>query len=270
MKALHNRYFILGAVIVGLLFLFMAVGFFYTPYALDKLNASAIYAAPSLAHPFGTDNLGRDILSRTMVAARSAFAIGFFTVLVSLAVGVSVGAAAGFWGGLADMILMRLMDTLKSIPGLLFALMIAAVFGKSFWNTVLAISIIMVPSFARIARSSVLQIRERDYIRKARAAGLPPLRVLYLHVLPNAVSPVIIMASLSFSEAVLIESSLSYLGLGVQPPAASWGQMLNQAQSALMSAPWLSIFPGALITLLVLGFNLLGDGLRDLLHTARL
>lgn len=173
MKALHNRYFILGAVIVGLLFLFMAVGFFYTPYAPDKLNASAIYAAPSLAHPFGTDNLGRDILSRTMVAARSAFAIGFFTVLVSLAVGVSVGAAAGFWGGLADMILMRLMDTLKSIPGLLFALMIAAVFGKSFWNTVLAISIIMVPSFAHRAQQRAPDSRTRLYPQSAcgRAAA---------------------------------------------------------------------------------------------------
>lgn len=147
--------------------------------------------------------------------------------------------------------------------------MIAAVFGKNFWNTVLAISIIMIPSFARITRSGVLQLRSRDYIRRARMSGLPALRILYLHVLPNTLSSIIIMASLSFSEAVLIESSLSYLGLGVQPPDASWGQMLNQAQSSLMSAPWLSVFPGLLITMLVLGFNLLGDGLRDMLHIAQ-
>jgi ABC-type dipeptide/oligopeptide/nickel transport systems, permease components len=264
-KMLKDRNFMTGVFIIGVLLLFVIVGFLYLPYSPDATNIESIYAAPSFVHLFGTDNLGRDVFSRVMYAGRNAFATGFFTVAASLITGVAVGALAGFFGGIADIVLMRVMDAFKSIPGLLFALMIAAVFGKSFWHTILAISIIMIPSFARITRGSVMQIKSRDYVKRARMAGLPQIRILFMHVLPNVTSPIIIMMSMAFSEAVLIESSLSYLGLGIQPPAASWGQMLSQAQGCLLNAPWLSIFPGTMITLLVMGFNLLGDGMRDLL-----
>ncbi|QSX05360.1 ABC transporter permease [Sedimentibacter sp. zth1] len=265
LKLFKNKNFTIGFILVMLLILLTAVSLIYTPYSPTKIDANAQTVAPSLQHLCGTDRLGRDVLSRTMVAGKTAFKISLISVTASLILGVVLGLVAGFYQGVLGNIIMRLTDAFKAIPGLLFAMMIAAVFGKSFVATTIAISIILIPTFVRITRASVLKIKSNEYIQWTSLIGLKSFRVMIVHILPNIISPIIITASMGFADAVLIEASLSYLGLGIQPPNPSWGQMLSEGQGYFMTAPWLVIFPGLMITMLVLGFNLLGDGLSDLL-----
>ncbi len=229
----------------------------------------AIRMAPSLAHWMGTDEIGRDELSRVIWGARASLAAGVVSVVIAAAIGVPAGLAAGFAGGAIDAILSRLVDAMLAIPFLILAIALAAFLGPNLRNAMIAIGISTAPVFMRVARASTLDTMTRDFIEAARAIGNPPWRIALKHVVPNIAAPVLIQATLSIATAIIAEASLSFLGLGEQPPLPSWGSMLNAAQQFLTQAPWLAIFPGLGIFFAVLGFNLMGDGLRDVLDTHR-
>jgi peptide/nickel transport system permease protein len=220
---------------------------------------------PSLAHPFGTDDLGRDILSRVVLGAAVSLRVGFLAVAFALVVGTVIGLLAGFYGRWVDDVLMRVMDVLFAFPAVLLAIAVLAVRGPGSGNTALAIGIVYVPVFARVTRASVLGVREEVYVRASRSVGASDWRLLTRHVLPNAAPPIIVQTSISLAFAVLAEAALSFLGLGTQPPNPSWGLMLAEGRGFIDLAWWLAFFPGMAIFLTVLCFNLLGDGLRDVL-----
>jgi len=234
----------------------------YNPIEQDMSNA---LASPSSSHPLGTDPYGRDVLSRIIWGARVSLYVGLLSASIAAAIGVPLGALAGLLGGVADMAVSRLIDIMLSFPGIILAIVVMAILGQSVENTVLAVSLSMIPRFARLARGEALHLREREYVQAARASGAGVLDVLIHHVLPNMLSPIIVQYSLSIGSAIMIEAGLSFIGLGVQPPTPSWGEMLSLGRQYLYTAPWLSLFPGAAITVTVLAFNLLGDGLRDML-----
>ena len=220
---------------------------------------------PSLVHPFGTDDLGRDILSRVVLGAAVSLRVGFLAVAFALVVGTVIGLLAGFYGRWVDDVLMRVMDMLFAFPAVLLAIAVLAVRGPGSGNTALAIGIVYVPVFARVTRASVLGVREEVYVRASRSVGASDWRLLTRHVLPNAAPPIIVQTSISLAFAVLAEAALSFLGLGTQPPNPSWGLMLAEGRGFIDLAWWLAFFPGMAIFLTVLCFNLLGDGLRDVL-----
>ena len=223
----------------------------------------AILSAPSAAHLLGTDDLGRDVLSRILFGARASIEVGLFSVAGALAVGAAAGLVAGYVGRWADVAIMRVMDVIFAFPSILLALVITAVFGPSLPDAVLAIAVVNVPVFARIARAQTLLVRDLDFVVAQRGFGFGAGAILLRTVLPNVMSPLIVQASLLFASAIITESYLSFLGLGVQPPTPTWGSMLREASGFLDQAPWLAWFPGLAIFIAVLGFNLLGDGLRD-------
>ncbi|WP_158059119.1 ABC transporter permease [Halorussus halophilus] len=230
------------------------------PHAMDQINA---YAPPSAAHPMGTDQFGRDVLARIIYGSRIALAIGVIAVGISFVGGILIGSFAAYSGGYTDDVLMRLMEVLYSIPGLVLAMTMMAILGPSVYNLFLAYGIIGIPAYARVMRSEVLSIREEEYVDAARAAGLPTRKILLREIVPNGFAAVLVQATLSMGGVIIGAAALSFLGFGVQPPTASWGRMLNNAQQALLIAPWVAIFPGLMIFLTVMGFNMLGDGLRD-------
>jgi peptide/nickel transport system permease protein len=237
----------------------------YTPQDPLGMNIAARLQPPSAAHLLGTDQYGRDLLSRVMRGAGPSLAVGAVAVGLGMGVGVAFGVAGGWAGGWLDEALMRVMDAVYGFPAVLSALLVAAVFGPGVLLSMVAVGIAYVPVFARLTRASFLTLREQDFVLAARALGAADLTIVGRHVLPNTVSPLIVQATISFPLAILAEAALSYLGLGTQPPHPSWGLMLRDAQSFLALSPWYAIFPGAAIALAVLGFNLLGDGLRDVL-----
>ncbi|BDG33645.1 peptide ABC transporter permease [Parageobacillus thermoglucosidasius] len=255
----------IGIFLVSAMFLFMLVSFFYLPYDMNEMKMDDRLAGPSREHLLGTDNFGRDILSRVMEGSQTAFTVGFFSVAIGITGGLIIGATAGYIGKWADEILMRLMDALLAFPGIIIALVLVSIFKPNLTQTIIAIGIFFIPGFARIIRSGFLAYKKADFVIAARHLGAGHLRIIVYHILPNMMSPVIVAASLNFSAAILIEAALSYLGLGVQPPDPSWGRMLNESQSYIHKAPWYALAPGIFITLTVLGFNLLGDGIRDLM-----
>jgi peptide/nickel transport system permease protein len=220
---------------------------------------------PDREHLLGSDELGRDILSRLVYGARVSLAVGVLSVGISLLIGVSLGLVAGYRGGWLDEVIMRLMDGLLAFPALVLALAITAALGPSLGNAMIAIGIVGIPGFARLVRGQVLSIRALEFVEAARAAGLSDRRIILRHVAPNVLAPIIVHASLRIAFAVLTEASLSFLGLGAQPPTPSWGSMLNAGREYLEMAPWLSVAPGAAIFITTLSFNFLGDGLRDAL-----
>ncbi|MGD9892783.1 MAG: nickel transporter permease [Dehalococcoidia bacterium] len=224
---------------------------------------NALLSAPSAAHPLGTDQLGRDLLSRIMFGARISLLVGVIAVGVAMLIGVPLGLLSGYARGVTDEVIMRVMDALIAFPSIILALAIVAVLQPSLINVMIAIGITSVPLYARLMRSQVLSLREREYIAAARAIGATDGRIMARHILPNSLSPIIVQATLGLGFAVLAEAGLSYLGVGVQPPTPTWGSILNQGAPLLEQAPWLSIFPGLAIFILVLAFNLLGDALRD-------
>lgn len=234
----------------------------YDPIAADFAN---VLAPPSREHLFGTDDIGRDILSRVIYGSRVSLQAGLFTVAVALAVGLPLGLVAGFFGGRVDNLIMRGIEVILSFPTLVLALGITAVLGPKLIHALFAIGIVFVPHFARLIRGQVLSVKENEYVAAARALGASDMRVMGCHLLPNCLAPLLVQSSFSISFAILIEAALSFLGLGTQPPTPSWGIMLSTGRGYLEQAPWLGAFPGLAIFLTVLGFNLLGDGIRDAL-----
>jgi len=233
------------------------------PFDPELPDFEAILASPSAAHPFGTDELGRDVLSRIIYGARASLFVGLVSVAGSLVAGTAAGLAAGYFGGWTDTAIMRVMDVIFAFPSILLALAITAVLGPTLGNAILAIAVVNLPIFARIARAQTLVVRELEYVEAKRALGFGSADILLRTVLPNALAPVIVQGSLLFAAAIITESYLSFLGLGVQPPTPTWGNMLRNAIGFLDMASWLAWFPGLAIFATVLGFNLLGDGLRD-------
>jgi peptide/nickel transport system permease protein len=225
----------------------------------------AIRKAPSAAYWFGTDELGRDVLSRVVWGTRASLMAGVVSVTISLVLGVVIGMVAGFFGGLTDNIISRITDAFLACPFLILAIALAAFLGPSLTNAMIAIGVSAAPIFVRLTRAQVINIKVEDYVEAARAVGCSPLRIAISHILPNITAPVIVQSTLAIAAAVIAEASLSFLGLGQQPPAPSWGSMLNTAKNFMDSAPWMAIWPGLAIFVLVLAFNLLGDGLRDAL-----
>jgi peptide/nickel transport system permease protein len=258
----------------GAIFGFAVVAFFVlvallapwlAPYDPLGTSWSAVRAAPSAAHWFGADELGRDVLSRIIWGARASILAGVVSVSISLALGVPIGMAAGYLGRWIDALISRITDAMLACPFLILAIALAAFLGPSLTNAMIAIGISATPIFIRLTRAQVLAAKAEDYVEAARALGNPHLRIALRHIFPNIVAPLIVQATLAIAAAVIAEASLSFLGLGQQPPAPSWGSMLNTARNYVDQAPWMAIWPGLSIFLLVLSFNLLGDGLRDAL-----
>ena len=252
-----------GAVIVGIAALAAIVGPLAAPFDPATQVLAERLAAPSLAHPFGLDELGRDILARVLAGARISFLVGLTVVTVSATIGTLLGAIAGYFGGRLDDVISRVIDTLLAFPGLLLAIALVAVLGPSLANVLFALTIIGWVGYARLVRGQVLRAREFEYVQAARALGAGAVRILWKHVIPTAIPAVVVQATLGMAGAIIGEASLSFLGLGVQPPTPSWGTMLNGGRAHILDAPHLTLFPGLAIALLVLGFNFLGDGLRD-------
>ena len=225
----------------------------------------APFAPPSAAHPFGTDSLGRDVLARTLYGAKVSVQVAITAVTVAAVVGSPLGIVAGYVGGVVETVLMRAVDVMLGFPALVLAIGLVAALGFSLTNVIIALGIVYVPQFARIARSTALSVSEEEYVDAARALGYSRRHVVLREVLPNCLSPLLVQASLLMAFAIIAEASLSFLGLGVQPPTPTWGQMVSSGSGYLTQAPWISLFPGGAILVTVLGFNLVGDGLRDAL-----
>ena len=240
-----------------------------TPYDPTRQAYSVIRKAPSALHWFGTDENGRDVLARVLFGARATLLAALVSVAIASGAGVPLGLLAGFVGGWTDAVIGRVVDAMLACPFLILAIALAAFLGPSLTNAMIAIGVTATPVFVRVARAATIDAAANDYVEAARALGNPPWRVAVRHVLPNIVPPLLVQATLTIATAIIAEASLSFLGLGQQPPAPSWGSMLNSAQRFLTQAPWLAIFPGAAIFLAVLAFNLVGDGLRDALDPRR-
>jgi peptide/nickel transport system permease protein len=228
-------------------------------------NREAFLAGPTGQNVMGTDDLGRDVLSRIIFGSRISLLVGFATVVISIIVGIMIGMISGYFGGIVDMLIQRVMDAIMAIPALILALFIAALLGPAIQNVIIALVIIEIPRFARIVRGEMMRIRETNYVEASRSVGANPLRIILKHGLPNMMAPIIVMASLAFGQTIIAEASLSFLGIGTPPPNPSWGLMLSDASRYMEGAPWLVLFPGLALSLLVLAFNLLGDALRDYL-----
>ncbi|HEV2123166.1 MAG TPA: ABC transporter permease [Chloroflexota bacterium] len=256
---------ILGSTLIAVVVLGAGLSFVWLPYDPGALDFTAQLAAPSAAHPLGPDHFGRDLLSRLLVGARATLYVGFIAVGIALGLGCLVGAVAGFLGGVSDELAMRLVDTLYAFPAILMALLLAAIFTPGTLTAMTAIGLATVPIFARVMRSSVLSLKERPFVEAGRALGLSEGRLLVRHVLPNALSPIVVQASLSLAVAVMAEAALSFLGHGTPPDVPSWGNMLREAQGFLSLSIYPVLVPGLAIVATVLGWSLLGDGLRDVL-----
>jgi peptide/nickel transport system permease protein len=254
-----------GAVVVLFFVVVAAAAPLIAPYDPVATSWSAVRQPPSLEHWFGTDEIGRDVLSRVIFGARASLLAGVISVCISLACGVPIGLVSGYVGGFLDGLLMRVTDAFLACPFLILAIALAAFLGPSLANAMIAIGVSATPAFIRLTRAQVLNAKVEDYIEAARAVGNPRHRIVLHHILPNILGPIMVQATLAIAAAIIAEASLSFLGLGQQPPAPSWGSMLNTAKNFLEQAPWMAIWPGAAIFAVVLAFNLFGDGLRDAL-----
>jgi len=259
----------IGATIVIATICAAVIGPWLVPYDPAVQNLPLRLSGPTLAHPFGLDELGRDVLARILAGARISLLVGIVVVSVSSTVGLLLGSIAGYFGGRVDDVISRVMDVLLAFPGLLLAIALVAVLGPSLVNVVLALSVIGWVGYARLVRGQVLRTRELEFVHAARALGARTPRILWYHVVPSTIPALVVQATLGMAGAIISEAALSFLGLGVQPPTASWGSMINGGRAHLLDAPHLTVFPGLAIALLVLGFNFLGDGLRDVLDPRR-
>ena len=263
--SLRRLNLLIGGVLVGLLVGCALIGQFYTPYKPIDVDLFARYAAPSAQHWFGTDEFGRDVFSRIVAGAGVSMTVSICSVLFALSAGTVIGTVSGFFGGWLDRIVMVFIDALMAFPGLLLALGIMVVLGPSKWGVVLALGLAYTPSVTRIARGGALTLRQRDFVVASQTMGNGSLWTLCRHVLPNSMAPLLVFSTSLFGSALLAESALSFLGLGVPPPSPTWGGMLADSRTAIDHAIWLVVFPGASISLALLGINLFGDGVRDLL-----
>ena len=270
-RLVRNRMAMLGLGIIVALVVIALFGPTFAPYGYNeqRLVLSEVNQPPGLAHLLGTDDFGRDVFSRILYGARTALSVGVIIVGIDLVVGVTIGAVAGYFGGWIDNLFMRLTDVMFAFPGLLFAIMIVAVLGPGLLNVFIALGIVSWPSMARLVRGQVLSIKHLDYVEAARAVGGPARRIIITHILPNCLGPVVVSASLGMGSAILAESSLSFIGIGVQAPSPSWGSMINEAMNEWRTYPYLVLAPGAVIAVVVFAFNFLGDGLNDALNPRR-
>jgi peptide/nickel transport system permease protein len=264
-KFLANKGAVLGLAVLLVFVLAAVLAPWISPHDPLKANFLAVRKAPSLVYWLGTDELGRDLFSRLLWGARSSLLAGGVSVAIAMLIGVPLGLLAGYYGGKLDALISRIMEALLSCPFLVLAIALGAFLGPSLTNAMIAIGLSAMPIFARLTRGQVLAIRHEDYLEGARAIGLPDRWIILRYVLPNVLSPLVVQATLTIASAILAEASLSFLGLGQQPPSPSWGSMLNTAKNFMEQAPWMSIAPGVAIYITVLCFNLLGDGLRDAL-----
>ena len=248
--------------------LFVAVAVFapyLAPYDPARTDFLSVRQPPSAEYPLGSDDVGRDVLSRVIYGARASLMAGVVSVAIALLLGVPLGLISGYYGGLLDEVVMRVVDAALAFPFLILAIALAAALGPSLQNAMIAIGVAYAPIFTRLTRGQVLAVRSRDYVESARAVGAGDSRILAYYILPNSLAPILVQATLAVAEAIIAESALSFLGLGIQPPMPSWGGMLNTAKNFMNQAPWMAIFPGLSIFFTVLAFNLFGDGLRDAL-----
>lgn len=260
-----NKMALIGMGIVIFFILLAVFAPLLAPHGINDQNLSLRLQAPSKDHLFGTDDFGRDILSRVIYGARISLWVGFFSVLGSVVVGSLLGIVAGYYGRLVDGVISRIFDIMLAFPSILLAIGIVAVLGPSLQNALIAIAVINIPNFGRLIRSRVLSIKQEEYIMAAKAIGMSDARILFHHILPNSMAPIIVQGTLAIATAIIEAAALGFLGLGAQPPNPEWGTMLASSKEFLTQAPWTMIFPGLAIMLTVLGFNLMGDGLRDAL-----
>ncbi len=266
---------VIGSILTGVMLLMILVGLFFLPYDPETMNIELKFAGVSLRHPFGCDNYGRDIFTRVMVGARTTLLVALGTVGIGAGAGVLIGAFTGYFGGWIDEVMMRVIDALFAFPSILLALVVVSLFGSEKnqvlsllfgsgkYQVIIALGIAFIPSFARVVRSEYLKQREMDYVKNARIMGCGHLRIMFVHILPNILPVLVPTVMIGFNNAVLAEAGMSYLGIGVQPPDASLGRMLSEAQTFLFSQPSYALFPGLAIVVLVLGFSLLADGLEE-------
>lgn len=260
-----NKLALVGGTIVLFFILLAIFAPVIAPEGVNEQKLQERLQAPSSEHWFGTDDFGRDVFSRVLHGAKTSLWVGFFSVMGSIIVGSFLGIIAGYYGRIADAIISRIFDILLAFPSILLAIGIVAVLGPSLQNALIAIAVINIPNFGRLIRSRVLSVKEEEYILAAKAIGMSDHRILFHHVLPNSITPIIVQGTLAVATAIIEAAALGFLGLGAQPPNAEWGRMLADSKQYLIQAPWTMIFPGVAIMLVVLGFNLLGDGLRDAL-----
>ncbi len=261
----RNKIGIVGLVVLLVMLGAAAVAGVFLPYNPNAADLDAVLTGPSPAHLFGTDNLGRDIFTRVIYGGRISLVIGFFAVGLGALIGVPLGICSGFYGGITDTLIQRIVDLMLAFPGFLLALTLISLLGVGFVNVILSVGIASVPIFVRLVRSVTLSVRELTYVESARASGLPDWAIMLRHVLPNTAAPIIVQSSLQLGAALLTAAGLGFLGLGVVPPTPEWGAMLGEAQSYLLTTWYMALFPGLAIFVAVMAFNLLGDGLRDAL-----
>ncbi len=268
-RMLRRRATVVAGIII---LLFIAVALLapvIAPFDPLKSNFLEVRKAPSALHWMGTDEVGRDVVSRLVWGARSSMLAGLIPVVVAMVLSVPLGVFSGYAGGWIDAVIMRITDAMLAVPFLIVAIAMAAFLGPNLWNAMIAIGIAAMPIFLRLTRAAALSIRAEDYVEAAHAVGASPMRIAFRHMLPNMLPPLLVQASVMAASAIIAEASLSFLGLGQQPPAPSWGSMLNAAQRHMVAAPWMAVAPGAMIFLLVISLNMFGDGLRDALDTKR-
>ena len=264
-RSFRNMNFTIGLAVTLLIVVTGLLSLVYTPYDPNRMNLSARFLSPGNNHWFGTDQYGRDIFSRVMKGSTNSIVVGWVTVSIGMTFGILLGSLAAFFKGWLDETIMRMADVLYGFPAVLSAILITAILSPGILNSMIAIGIFNIPIFARLTRAISLSLWERDFVTSARAIGRSDQGIIWKYILPNILPSLIVQGTVQFAVAILAEAGLSYLGLGTQPPHASWGRMLHEAQTYMETSPWLAIFPGCAIALGVLGFNLLGDGLRDLL-----
>jgi len=261
----QNKTAVVGLVLLFFILLCALFANIIAPYDIRVQNLTERHHAPSFKYWMGTDDFGRDVFSRVLIGSRVSLLVGICSISVAMIIGVLLGVYSGFKGGWIDQVLTKVIDSLMTFPSLILGILVVSAMGPGVENATIAIAIAFIPRFARVARGPTLVLKENEFIMASRACGATDARIIFRHIIPNLVGEIVVMASLWMSTAIIIESSLSFLGLGVQPPAPSWGMMIKSGVNSIKLAPWLAVFPGLAISLSVLAFNLLGDGLRDLL-----
>ena len=261
----RNKLALAGGIIVAFLFFVAILAPFVSPYDPNDIDRKHILEPPGIQHPLGTDDLGRDVLSRMIWGSQISLSVGFVAVGISVVMGMIFGSLSGYYGGWMDRIIMRFIDIMLSVPTFFLILAVIAFIGSSIWNIMIIIGITSWMGVARLVRAEFLSLKEREYVLAARAVGASNMRIIFRHIMVNSLAPVLVSAVLGIAGAVLVESSLSFLGIGVQPPTPSWGNILTLGKDNMETAWWLSVFPGLAILITVLGYNLLGEGVRDAL-----